>query len=184
MGDVTRPAEPAPEAAPTIGQRPGGAALARFAAEARRDGKRLVVGAVIGVEGRVYLQRRSPSRALFPGAWDLVGGHAEPGEGVLEALRREVFEETGWRLVDLGPVVELIDWEEGGVARREIDLLVTVAGDLDAPLLELGKHSEGRWLTAAELDVLAAERLALLGSNGPDAWVFRVARRALEQSAA
>lgn len=157
------------------------ASLAAFALSASADGRRLVVGALIhDADGRLYLQRRSLSRPLFPGSWDLVGGHAEDGEDVRTALAREVQEETGWRLADLGPVVEVIDWEEGGVARREVDLLVTVDGDLARPLLERGKHSEGRWVTRAEAEALAAERVAVVGTTGSDAWVFAVVRRAFE----
>lgn len=164
-----------------IGRLPVPEALARFAASARDDGRRLVVGALIhDTADRLYLQRRTLNRALFPGSWDLVGGHAESGESVAEALEREVFEETGWQLASLGRVVEILDWEEGGVARREVDLLVTVDGHLDAPKLELDKHSEGRWVTAAEAQGLARERAAELGTDGPDAWVFAVVMRAFE----
>src|SRR5690606_23260736 len=80
------------------GEIASGEELAGFAAGARADGRRLVVGALIADDqGRIYLQRRSLSRALFPGSWDLVGGHAEEGEDVRKALAREVREETGWR---------------------------------------------------------------------------------------
>lgn len=155
--------------------------LAGFAAGARADGRRLVVGALIADDqGRIYLQRRSLSRALFPGSWDLVGGHAEEGEDVRTALAREVREETGWRLAELGPVVEVIDWEEGGVQRREVDLLVGVTGDLAKPVLEVDKHVEGRWLTALEVAALADATLAVSGADGPDAWVFKVVKRAFE----
>jgi len=161
--------------------------LANFAAGARADARRLVVGALISdAAGRLYLQRRSATRALFPGAWDLVGGHAENGEDVRTALAREVFEETGWQLSELGPVIEVIDWESGGVARREVDMLVTVSGDLARPLLETDKHVEGRWLTAVEAEALAHLALsdrgprAQGGPEGPDAWVFEVVARAFE----
>lgn len=39
------------------------------------------------------------------GAWFPVGGGAEPGESVMQAAAREVFEETGFADVALGPVV-------------------------------------------------------------------------------
>lgn len=155
--------------------------LVAFAVGARTDGRSLVVGALIhDSAGRIYLQRRTLTRALFPGSWDLVGGHAEDGEDVRTALHREVREETGWLLTDLGPVVEVIDWEEGGVARREVDLLASVAGDLAHPALERDKHSEGRWVTRSEAQTLADERAAEVGAAGPDAWVFAVVQRAFD----
>jgi 8-oxo-dGTP pyrophosphatase MutT (NUDIX family) len=86
--------------------------------------------------GRIFVQRRSPGRRLFPGAWDVVGGHLEPGETTLDALRREIEEETGWRLAtilaELGPVTYTGD---DGLTRVEEDFLVRVEGDLDRPRL-------------------------------------------------
>ncbi|WPO69906.1 NUDIX hydrolase [Streptomyces sp. KN37] len=39
-----------------------------------------------------------PGRRLFPDCWDIVGGHVEPGESLLDTLAREVAEETGRHL--------------------------------------------------------------------------------------
>lgn len=143
------------EFAGLIGRAASAHELRRVAESALAEGRRLVVGAVVADEqGRVYVQRRSPERELFPGCWDVVGGHAEPGEGVAAALAREVREETGWRLVRLEEVLEVADWSAGGEDKREIDLVVSVAGDLAAPLLEPGKHDLGRWLSADETAVL------------------------------
>jgi 8-oxo-dGTP pyrophosphatase MutT (NUDIX family) len=157
----------------TIGRVPTGVDLARFAESAVRDDRRLVVGALI-VDGarRIYVQKRSQTRELFPGAWDIVGGHVEAGETVEAALAREVMEETGWTLTGLGAVVEVIDWEAGGVRRREVDMLVSVEGDLDDPLLEAGKHSEGRWLESDEAHLLLESR------SPTDVWVHTVVVRA------
>src|SRR5690606_3657370 len=100
-----------------VGEVPRESHLVAYSESASRDGRRLVVGAVVtDGAGRVFVQRRSRDRELFPGAWDVVGGHAETGEDALAALRREVLEETGWRVLTLGPIVELIDWEANGVS--------------------------------------------------------------------
>jgi hypothetical protein len=41
----------------------------------------ICVGALIrDGRNRVFAHRRSPTRRLLPGTWDVVGGHAEPGE--------------------------------------------------------------------------------------------------------
>ena len=60
----------------------------------------VVVQAVVRDErGRVLLALRSDPRGL-----ELPGGHPEPGENELEALRREVLEETGLRVEAVRPV--------------------------------------------------------------------------------
>src|SRR4051794_27085241 len=100
--------------------------------------------------------RRAADRALFAGSWDVVGGHVEPGETPLAALHREVFEETGWRVSVV--VAELPPWEwtgDDGRSRLEHDYLVTVAGDLSAPVLDATEHTGFRWLAESELDLLS-----------------------------
>ncbi len=114
---------------------------------------------VVDDDGRIFFQRRSPHRRLFPNCWDIVGGHVEPGETIEEALHREVTEETGWRVsVVLGLVGEYAYRGNDGIDRIETDFLVRVDGDLLRPRLEAGKHTEFRWLGETELDVLDQHR--------------------------
>jgi 8-oxo-dGTP pyrophosphatase MutT (NUDIX family) len=56
-----------------------------------------VARALIESEGRVLLVRRAAWDTL-PGRWELPGGKVDRGEPVLEALAREVGEETGLML--------------------------------------------------------------------------------------
>jgi RimJ/RimL family protein N-acetyltransferase len=118
-----------------------------------------VVGALIkDARDRVYVHRRSPGRRLLPGTWDIVGGHAEPGESSEAALAREIEEETGWRLRRIEAVFAEWDWTIGGVTRHETDYLVEVDGDLTAPRLEAGKHDASAWVGADDLALLMAGR--------------------------
>lgn len=115
---------------------------------AEADGRRCVVGAVIiNSFGEVFLQRRAPNVRLFPGCWDIVGGHVELGETLYAALAREIDEETGWRLATIKRLVRVFDWEgNDGERKREIDVLATVDGELTRPRIEYEKFTEGRWL--------------------------------------
>lgn len=109
--------------------------------------------------GRIFFQRRSAQRKLFPNCWDIVGGHLEPGEEIDDALRREVTEETGWTVSHvLGLVGEYRYTGDDGLERLETDFLVRVDGDLDRPRLEVGKHTEFRWLAEHEVGILDADR--------------------------
>lgn len=145
--------------------------------QAEAEGRACVVGGLLVRDGRVFVMRRAPDRRLFPGGWDIVGGHVEPGETLWQALAREIEEETGWALARVGDVVEVFDWEverDGQLRRkREFDFLVEVTGDLDRPRLEADQVSEYRWLGCDDLDVLNENR-----APGDDA-IIRLVTRAL-----
>lgn len=47
-------------------------------------------------QGRVLMTKRAPQKS-FPGTWENSGGAALAGETSLQAIRRELFEETGIR---------------------------------------------------------------------------------------
>jgi len=117
-----------------------------------RPGEVWVVGAAIhDPRGRIFMQRRTASRGLFPDSWDLAGGHLEPGESIPEALAREIFEETGWRLSRMVANLGVMDYVgDDEVARREIDFLVEVEGDLERPIIEAGLHERPIWVNRDE----------------------------------
>jgi 8-oxo-dGTP diphosphatase len=114
---------------------------------------------IVNDDARIFIQRRSPQRRLFPDTWDIVGGHVEPDETLDDTLRREVYEETGWELSHvLGVVGEHAYRGNDGLDRVETDFLVRVDGDTSRPRLEAGKHTEFRWIGPAEVSVLDENR--------------------------
>jgi 8-oxo-dGTP diphosphatase len=122
-----------------------------------RPGEVWVVGAVIRDPlDRIFMQRRTASRHLFPDSWDLVGGHLETGESIPEALAREILEETGWKLSRVVANLGVMDYVgDDGVARREVDFLVKVDGDLGHPTVEVGMHERPLWVSReAALELL------------------------------
>ncbi|MFG2990451.1 NUDIX hydrolase [Streptomyces sp. NPDC048257] len=115
------------------------------------------VGAVIlNGNGEAFAQKRSPTRRLFPDTWDIVGGHVEAGETLLDALAREVEEETGWRLRHVRLFLGTTTWtgDDGDGLRHEADYLVEVDGDVDHPTLEWSKHTAFGWFGPDDLDHL------------------------------
>jgi 8-oxo-dGTP pyrophosphatase MutT (NUDIX family) len=118
------------------------------------------VGALIrNHEGRVFVQRRTTSRHIAPGLWDIVGGHIRPSEAVEEALAREIREETGWELRHILAQIADWEWEHDGEVRRELDFVVEVGGDLAAPRLEHGKHDAYAWVGSDNLDLMMEGRM-------------------------
>ncbi len=57
----------------------------------------VAVGLVTDDRGRILIQRR-PYDGLLGGLWEFPGGKVEPGESILQALRRELREEQGLRV--------------------------------------------------------------------------------------
>jgi isopentenyldiphosphate isomerase len=48
---------------------------------------------------KILLQKRALTKKVFPGIWDIsVAGHIGAGEAILEAAKREIFEEIGLKL--------------------------------------------------------------------------------------
>ncbi|WP_327662385.1 MULTISPECIES: NUDIX hydrolase [unclassified Streptomyces] len=125
------------------------------------DGEVWAVGAVIlNQDGKAFAQKRSPNRRLFPDCWDIVGGHVESGESLLDALVREVEEETGWRLRRVRSLLEITTWtgDDGEGMRHEADYLVQVDGDLGHPALEWSKHTAYDWFGPDDLPLLKENR--------------------------
>lgn len=61
--------------------------------------QRTIVCPLIQNDGAFLLCKMADNRGVFPGQWALSGGGVEPGESIEEALRREIREELGEKLI-------------------------------------------------------------------------------------
>lgn len=63
-----------------------------------------VLGVIVRKDGKFLITKRVMTKEWAPGWWEVSGGAAMAGETSLEAVHREVFEETG---------LNVTDWEGG-----------------------------------------------------------------------
>lgn len=61
--------------------------------------QRTIVCPLIQNDGAYLLCKMADDRGVFPGQWALSGGGVEPGERIEDALRREIREELGDKLI-------------------------------------------------------------------------------------
>lgn len=153
--------------------------FATLAEKARAEGFECVVDAVvIRHDRRVLVLKRAKTKSLFPGCWDLPGGHVQNGESLEAALRRELTEEIGARVRSIDALVAIWNWEEpakrsmAAKRMRQFNFVVT----LETPQLRLDRHdfSEFRWITKDELPLLMENRKA------DDTHMLTVVRHALQ----
>jgi ADP-ribose pyrophosphatase YjhB (NUDIX family) len=79
-----------------------------------QNAPRAAVSAAIFHGGRVLLvQRGQPPDA---GAWSLPGGHIEPGEAAIDAVERELHEETAIRakILDIAGIKDVVQQNDRG----------------------------------------------------------------------
>ena len=109
--------------------------------------------AILVHRGLVVLTRRArPPRA---GCWDLPGGFVDPGEGLEQALRRELHEELGLVVDELRYLCALPNtYEYAGVRYRSCDaFFVAAVGDV-AGLVPADDVSDWRLASPAELPTI------------------------------
>lgn len=114
---------------------------------------RRYAGALIYNGERVLLGKRAAHRARYPGVWDIFGGHIEPGETPLDALKRELREELHMCVTAAQPV-GLVSGHDAKDAVG-FEMTVFLVSRWEAPVwLHPKEHDEMRWFTPTELDVL------------------------------
>jgi putative acetyltransferase len=110
----------------------------------------LVAAAGIVVRDRtVLVLRRSQKVDHAPGEWDLVSGRLDPGETVLQALAREIGEETGLEAEILGPIDTW--YALRGKERREMIGIIHLCRWRAGEVRLCEEHDEYRWIPLEEL---------------------------------
>jgi 8-oxo-dGTP diphosphatase len=115
-----------------------------------RHAARLATLAFVRSEGALLLQRHRMDGDRFPGLWNGVGGHVEPGEGIREAARRELLEESGLDVAELRLRAVI---HESGVAGHAY-VVFAFAGDAASRALDVAPGLELAWQPWSRLNEL------------------------------
>jgi len=116
----------------------------------------IVVCGLIARDGKIFVAKRAATKLTFPGSYELIGGHVDPGEQPVAALEREIMEELGVR-VKVGQVVDVFTYESEGMFKVEICYLCSLEDPTAEPTLNPADHSEARWITVDEIPQLQKE---------------------------
>jgi len=112
----------------------------------------LGTGAVIfDEEKRMLLVQRAQTDDFLPGLFELPGGGVEHEEKLLDALKRELFEETGFCADNIVKYVGHFDYNSSkGKVKRQFTFIVR--GKFQNGKLRLSEeHSKGVWITKSEI---------------------------------
>ena len=110
--------------------------------------------AILLKDNKILLGKRAARRRMYPGYWDLVGGHCEPDESPKSALLRELREElnicaTDFRLLD---VLDEPLCDAYGKYRYYVYLVTGWCGNVCNAQLE--EHSDLQWFTFEQTGLL------------------------------
>lgn len=111
-----------------------------------------VVGCFLKHDDKFVLVHRLPHKPDGD-TWGLPGGKVDAGESDLQALQRELFEETGYRVRD--NEAELLGEHEFTSPRGDTFSYISYQVELTKPhevVLEESAHSEYQWITVDEAD--------------------------------
>jgi 8-oxo-dGTP diphosphatase len=108
----------------------------------------VAVGVLINTDGSVLIAQR-PAGKHMAGAWEFPGGKVDPGETVVDALSRELFEELEVRVVSAEALLE----HEHEYPDRIVNLCVYLVTEFaDSGLSAIGSEGQAlRWVLPENL---------------------------------
>ena len=108
------------------------------------------------VNGIKYLLMKRSDDEKYPGVWQMITGHIEPGETAVEAALRETFEETGAKAENLWSIPHVNSYYN-----PELDMICTIpvfvteVKESFSPQIS-AEHSEFKWVNKDEAINLVA----------------------------
>lgn len=96
----------------------------------------------------LFIQRSSPLADGTGIKWDIPGGRINPGEGLIDALKREIREEVG---INLTTEPKLLSAQDIFITDANLHIVrLTYAASFDGEAILGDEHQKMQWLTAQE----------------------------------
>lgn len=100
-------------------------------------------------DGKYLMLHRNPNKRIMPDVWMAPGGHLEFNEGLFEAARREIKEETGLEIKNLK--VKVVGTAYLKDLNQELFFHFVTADYKRGKLLQNKNDGELYWLTPGEI---------------------------------
>lgn len=132
------------------------------------------VGALLwrNSDNRYLLLQRSPNKDYAQGIWEPVTGRLEQGEGFEDALRRELYEESGITAQPLCILGTTHFYRGKAIPENELIGVVYLCHFTAGQPRLSAEHTQARWVNAEEAYAL------LTDPTPPTLWTRRVIERA------
>lgn len=114
--------------------------------------QKIVVAAVVLYKNKVLLLQRSAKEKIYPGLWELPSGKRENLESSIEAVKREVREETGLNIEIIRPLnifEYLMEKDDLIKDTTKINFLAKIKGKYKVKISK--EHDNFAWVDKKEL---------------------------------
>jgi len=131
-------------------------AIPELEKQAKADGiEKKVVGAILTFQKQILIVMRSDKEDFLPGLAEIPSGGVDGNETIMEALQREVFEETGLKILSVQKYLNSFDYMTGsGKKARQYNFWV-IPESKDVKL-NPEEHSRYEWWDSQKKETFEA----------------------------
>lgn len=114
--------------------------------------QKITACAFIHKDGKLFVARRASTKTFLPGKYELVGGHVEFNETMVEGLKREVKEELNLE-INIGEPFYVFTYTCKNDTEHtiEVDYFASFTNPIQQIELNPSDHSEFHWISPEEV---------------------------------